>query len=131
MQYARESTVLIVDDEPEIRRLASAQLQEAGYATVEAATAEQALVVLDESAPDVILLDLEIPGMGGLDFLKEIRADDPASGAPPVIAFSAYLDVDPVRDKTVDLGCSGHVLKPYDRAHLLKVIASVIDAQSE
>jgi CheY-like chemotaxis protein len=52
MQLSRESTVLIVDDEPEIRRLASAQLQEAGYATVEAATAEQALVLMDEREPD-------------------------------------------------------------------------------
>jgi CheY-like chemotaxis protein len=130
MEALRTKTVLVVDDEHEIRQLAISQLREAGYSTLEAPTAEQALAVLEERSPDVILLDLDMPGMGGLGLLSELQADR-LNDAPSVVAFSAYLDIDLVFNKTKDLGCSGHVLKPYDRQQLLDAIDVAVAAQSE
>ncbi len=87
------ATILLVDDEEAIRLAVGDWLQAEGYAVVDAASAEQALGLLEQVKPDLTILDLNMPGMGGVGFL---RAMPKSSGRAkyPVLIFSAGMDVD-------------------------------------
>jgi len=125
---ASEKTILVVEDEEAVRQLAIAQLESAGYSTLAAPDAEEALALLQEHSPAAILLDLDMPGMGGLDMLAELKKG--ASELPPVIAFSAYVDIDLVFSKTMELGVRAHVLKPYNRRDLLDAVSDALNGRS-
>ena len=77
--------ILIVDDDALLRRSLSLALEEAGYRTSTAASAEDALVLVERDAPDLILLDVGLPGMDGLEALRHLRHD----GDIPVIFVTA------------------------------------------
>ena len=79
--------LLIVDDEKNIRRMLVMILESSGYAVSEASSAEDAIAHLAEAPADVVLLDVRLPGMDGLEALKILRADHPSSG---VIMISSY-----------------------------------------
>jgi two-component system KDP operon response regulator KdpE len=107
-------TVLIVDDELYIRRLLHSTLQRAGYRTVEASTAREALSVAATSAPSAILLDLGLADRDGLELVPLLKA----SGKAAIIVVSAREATD---DKVaaLDLGADDYVTKPFDTDELL------------
>jgi two-component system response regulator MtrA len=84
-EATRRTSVLVVDDEHAIRALLGEGLREEGFAVTTARSAEDALRLVERDAPDVVLLDLVLPGMGGLDLAHEIHARWPVS----IIAMSA------------------------------------------
>ena len=86
-----KAKILLVDDDPSIRLAVSDWLQMAGYDVVEAESAEQALGLLDTTQPDLTLLDLNMPGMGGVGFLREMPMANERSKYP-VLVFSANPD---------------------------------------
>src|SRR5688572_22445154 len=71
----RKHLILVVDDEPAIVRLVRAKLQADGYATLTASRGEEALAMLDDERPDLIILDLMMPGMDGYETLRRIRSN--------------------------------------------------------
>jgi len=79
--------VLIVDDESNLRELYRGELSEAGYDVATASTGEEALAMIEEAGPDLVTLDVRMPGMGGIEALREIRELDPGI---PVIMLTAY-----------------------------------------
>lgn len=79
--------ILLVDDEANIRDLYSAELADEGYSVTTASSGEEALGLLDELKPDLITLDIRMPGMGGIEALRAIREKLPAV---PVIMLTAY-----------------------------------------
>jgi two-component system, OmpR family, KDP operon response regulator KdpE len=99
---------LIVDDEPEIRRALRVALGDRGYAVSAVASGEEAIVAVEQSRPDVILLDLGMPGMGGLAACKQIRARWPV----PIIVLSVMGEE---RDKVeaLDAGADDYLTKPF------------------
>ena len=83
--------ILVVDDEHLLRTPVAAVLRQAGYVVECAASGEEALRALESATPELILLDLMMPGMGGLGFLRRLRADPRWAGVP-VIVLSAGSD---------------------------------------
>jgi two-component system, cell cycle response regulator DivK len=106
------TTVLIVEDNPRNLKLVRDVLGHAGYATLEAADGEAALAIAREQRPDAILMDINLPGMTGLEALAALRADA-ATAAIPVAALTAYAMKDD-RARILAAGFDGYLEKPVD-----------------
>lgn len=102
--------VLIVDDQFGIRTLLNEVLQKEGYEIYQAANGLQALHVMKQHAPDLVLLDIKIPGMDGLEILKKMKEINPEIR---VIIMTAYGELDMI-EKTKKLGALAHFSKPFD-----------------
>jgi two-component system KDP operon response regulator KdpE len=106
--------VLVVEDEPRIIRSIRLTLSAHGYDVVSAPTGEAALEELHRRPPDVILLDLMLPGIGGLEVCRRVRERSPV----PIIVLSALGD-EQVKVQALDLGADDYVTKPIGAAELL------------
>ncbi|MHB8575861.1 MAG: response regulator transcription factor [Dehalococcoidia bacterium] len=106
--------VLVVDDEPQVLRLLKTALTERGYAVSTAASGEEALAAFDHRAADVIILDLMLPGISGLDVCRSVRE----RSAVPIIVISARGEE---HDKVaaLDLGADDYLTKPFGMEELL------------
>jgi CheY-like chemotaxis protein len=125
---AREP-ILVVDDNPQNLKLARVLLTIEGYEVRTAADAEEALRVLESFAPRLILMDLQLPGMDGLELTRRLKAD-PARRGIIVIALTAYA-MKGDREKALAAGCDGYVTKPIDTVALPKLIAGHLAASEE
>jgi len=106
--------VLIVDDTPETRRLMRRVLERAKFGVLEASSGEAGLATIRQNHPDVVVLDLSMPGMSGLDVARAVRADtDPAVATTPILACSASVQAE-VRREALDAGCDAFEGKPFD-----------------
>jgi len=108
------ATILVVDDEPQIRRVLRATLAAQGYVIAEAKTGEEALDVLQKLKPDLILLDVNMPGMGGIEACREIRR----RYTFPILMLTVR---NAERDKVLalDAGADDYVVKPFGIDELL------------
>ncbi len=102
--------ILIVDDQFGIRILLNEVLQKEGYDTYQAANGVQALEIVTKHAPDLVLLDMKIPGMDGIEILKRMKVIDQDIR---VIIMTAYGELDMIREAK-DLGAMTHFAKPFD-----------------
>ncbi len=110
--------VLVVDDDPPLRRLICQQLGEAGYHVDEAASAEVALAQVTNRPPDLVVLDLVMPGMGGLAFIPEFRAVSRA----PILVLSVVGNEDS-KVAAIEAGADDYLDKPLGMRELLARIA--------
>lgn len=108
--------ILVVEDNPANQMLAEAVLQGHGYVVRLAATAAEALVSIELERPDLVLMDISLPGQDGLSLTRQLKAD-PAYASIPVVAVTAHAMVSD-RQLSLDAGCVGHITKPFD-THLL------------
>lgn len=124
------ATLLLIDDNPLNLKLARDVLELGGYTVVTAGDAEEALQLLAGSLPDLILLDLALPGMDGLSFCRLIKAD-PRWQHIPVVALTAFAMKGDDR-KALDAGCAAYITKPIDTRRLAHQVAQVLrmDAQT-
>ncbi|WP_080843815.1 response regulator [Cytobacillus gottheilii] len=102
--------ILIVDDQFGIRILLNEVLQKEGYETFQAANGVQALDIVANHSPDLVLLDMKIPGMDGIEILKRMRVDNQEIR---VIIMTAYGELDMIQEAK-DLGALTHFAKPFD-----------------
>ncbi|KKO52592.1 response regulator [Paenibacillus sp. DMB20] len=102
--------VLIVDDQNGIRILLMEVFSSEGYETFQAANGKTALDIVKKHEPDLVLLDMKIPGMDGLEILKHIKQMNPDI---KVIMMTAYGELDMIKEAT-DLGALMHFTKPFD-----------------
>lgn len=102
--------VLIVDDQNGIRVLLVEVFSVEGYQTFQASNGKLALEIVRRESPNLVLLDMKIPGMDGLDILKHIKQIDPSI---KVIMMTAYGELDMIKEAT-DLGALMHFTKPFD-----------------
>jgi CheY-like chemotaxis protein len=105
-------TILVVDDLPANRDLLARRLERSGFRVLQASSGTEALEVLGRSAVDCMLLDLAMPGMSGLEVLREVRADR-SSALLPVIIVTAKTDSEDVVE-ALSLGANDYVTKPLD-----------------
>jgi len=105
-------TVLIVDDEVHIRELYRSELEDEGYAVQLAASGKEALEIVEESPPDVILLDIQMPGMDGIELLEKLLGRDKGI---PIILNTAYSHY---RDDYSTWGADAYVVKSSDTSKL-------------
>lgn len=102
-------TILICEDEPALRELVRASL-DGDYEFVEASDGYMALQLARELVPDAVILDLMLPGLGGLEVLGELRADERTSGTP-VLVITAWSET---REDLVAAGADEFLPKPFD-----------------
>ncbi|MGE5697269.1 MAG: response regulator transcription factor [Candidatus Sericytochromatia bacterium] len=117
----RKRLILVVDDEPTIIRLVRAELQSEQYAVVTAASGEEALVRLDEDRPDLVVLDLMMPGIDGFETLRRIRAE---SQIPVIMLTARAGDADKLRG--LRGGADDYMIKPFNPEELSARIAAML-----
>lgn len=119
-----DADVLIVEDEPDIRRLIAFHLARDGFRCRAAVTGTEALRELKSAVPDLVVLDLMLPEMDGLEVCRRIRSD-PASAAVPIIMLTAKADeVD--RVVGLEMGADDYVVKPFSPKELVARARAVL-----
>jgi DNA-binding NtrC family response regulator len=115
---ASKRSILVVEDEPKLRRLVELQLADDGYDVKGAADAESGLKLFNEGAFDLVITDLKLPGMTGLELLQTIKSND---AQMPVVIMTAFGSVESAVD-AMKAGASDYVLKPFSLAELVMVV---------
>jgi len=109
--------ILVVEDHEDNRQILRVLLGSAGYQMIEAHDGETALTTAASERPDLILMDIQLPGLDGYEATRRIKAD-PTLSAIPIIAVTSYaLTGD--EEKALAAGCSAYVAKPYSPLELL------------
>jgi two-component system cell cycle response regulator DivK len=119
-----EKTVLVVDDEALNRKLIRAILDLENIGVIEAADGEAALMLTRKEQPDLILMDIQLPGMSGLEATEALKAEEATKHIPVVILSAGSLPEDDDRFRRT--GCSGLILKPFSREDLLQTVTSLL-----
>ena len=115
------ATILVVDDEPQIRRVLRATLSTCGYVIVDAKTGEEGIELVRKDRPDLVLLDVNMPGMGGLEACREIRR---GSNAPIIMLTVRNAERDKVA--ALDAGADDYVVKPFGIEELLARVRAAL-----
>jgi two-component system KDP operon response regulator KdpE len=115
------ATILVVDDEPQIRRVMRSTLSIHGYVIIEASNGEDAIESVRKHRPDLVLLDVNMPGIGGLEACREIRR---ASDAPIIMLTVRNAERDKVA--ALDAGADDYVVKPFGIEELLARIRAAL-----
>jgi two-component system KDP operon response regulator KdpE len=115
------STILVVDDEPQIRRVMLTTLTSHGYSVIEAASGEEALGKIRTERPDLILLDVNMPGISGLETCAEIRT---SSDVPIIMLTIRNSERDKV--EALDAGADDYVVKPFGVQELMARIRAAL-----
>ncbi|WP_335871449.1 response regulator [Bacillus sp. 2205SS5-2] len=119
--------ILIVDDQFGIRILLNEVLQKEGYQTFQAANGVQALDIVDKDFPDLVLLDMKIPGMDGIEILKRMKKKYENIR---VIIMTAYGELDMIQEAK-DLGAITHFAKPFDIDEIRQAVKQHVTSPSK
>ena len=115
------ATILVVDDEPQIRRVLRSTLTSQGYVIIDAKTGEEGVESVRKNKPDLVLLDVNMPGMGGIEACREIRR---SSDAPIIMLTVRNAERDKVL--ALDAGADDYVVKPFGIEELLARVRSAL-----
>ncbi len=122
----RPSRVLIVDDQPELRLLLTLSLSGADVELREAANGHEALLECEAKPPDIVLLDVMMPGLDGYEVCRRIKADPRLAGARVVMMTAA--DQPEQRQRGFDAGADHYVSKPFSPGELLQLLGDLTGA---
>lgn len=120
----RRKTVLVVDDDSNIRYLVASVLRKAGYQVVEASDGDEAITVANREPPDLILMDLAMPQRSGISAIYRIRKNL-ALRDVPIVAVTAYSSADMHRD-ALKAGCQSYLTKPFNVEELKSVVSRLL-----
>lgn len=120
----KNARILVVDDNPTNLKLVSDLLEFEGHEVLKAMDAEEAQVVLTDTLPDLILMDIALPGMDGLTLTRHLKAD-PRTRHISVVALTAFA-MKGDEQKALDAGCDGYITKPIDTRALPKEVAGIL-----
>ena len=121
-------SVLIVDDEPLTQDMLRLMLEPAGFRVTSAEHGVEALEKIQESKPDIVLLDVMMPHMDGITVCKKLRSD-PQTAALPIIMLSGKTHLNAV-EEGLDAGANRYLSKPMSRADLIKNLKEVLGETS-
>jgi len=116
--------VLVVEDNDMNMQLVEFLLEEEGFEIVKATSGEEALQSVAETVPDLILMDIHLPGMDGLSVVREMK-NDPRTKRVPILALTAHA-MRGDRDRFLDAGCDGYISKPIDVKTFVPAIQSYL-----
>ena len=116
--------ILVVDDNPANLKLARVLLTAEGFVVRTAGDAEEALRVLETFQPSLVLMDIQLPGMDGLELTRRLKAD-PATAKMKIVALTAYA-MKGDDQKALAAGCDGYLAKPIDPETLGATVARLI-----
>ncbi|OJU48533.1 MAG: DNA-binding response regulator [Mesorhizobium sp. 61-13] len=116
------ANILVVDDEPAIRRLLRTSLSSQGFQVLEAADGKHALAEIERSQPDLVILDLGLPDISGLDLIRTVRA---GGSAIPILVLSSRAD-ETGKVEALDLGADDYVTKPFGTGELFARVRAAL-----
>ncbi len=116
--------MLTVDDSPSVRKLVKFTLKAKGYEVGSAGDGREALDLLKQEVFDAIILDINMPRMNGLEFLRTIKAEDQFAGVPVIMLTTEGQDED--KDKAVALGATAYMVKPFKPTQLLALLEKIL-----
>jgi len=116
--------ILIVEDNEKNMKLVRDVLQAKGYATAEAGSAEDGLKLAREKKPDLILMDIQLPGMNGIDALKHLRTEDATRGIPVIAVSASVMQQD--KNLVTDAGFDAFVEKPINLKEFLAAVQKAL-----
>ena len=122
----KEKFILIVNDDVNSGKLFKTYATQAGYEPLVLGSAEQAMIYLDTALPDLIILDIKLPGMNGIAFLKRLKADPKTSGIPVVVTTVYYEDY--TQKQIIEAGANNCLIVPAERDEILEFVESAIAA---
>ena len=123
---AHQQTILLVEDFDDTRLMMKLWLQKKGYRVIEAEDGEQAVELAQREHPDLIIMDMMMPGLGGLDATRQIR-EYQSLRQTPIVAVSAY-GADEYRARALDAGCNEYVPTPFEPEALSQLIERLLAA---
>ena len=118
------ATILVVEDEPSIQELIAASLQHAGHRVLRADTAEDAMLLVTETLPDVVLLDWMLPGMSGIQYARSLRSAERTHDLPIIMLTARSEEHDKIAG--LEAGADDYLTKPFSPRELLARILSLI-----
>jgi two-component system cell cycle response regulator DivK len=123
------SLILIVEDNDKNLKLVRDVLQVKGYQTIEAGTAEDGIALARERNPDLILMDIQLPGMNGVDALKVLRADASTARIPAIAVTASVMQQD--RNLITEAGFDGYIGKPINLKEFIDTVRSTLERKPE
>ncbi|HEY1537245.1 MAG TPA: response regulator [Polyangiaceae bacterium] len=116
------ATILIVEDNPANMKLTVFLLQHAGYSVLSATDAESGLALAREQHPDLILMDIQLPGMDGLAAIELLKRDEATRAIPVIVLTALAMKGDEARIR--EAGCDGYIAKPMRYQEVLSTVAA-------
>ena len=123
------SLILIVEDNDKNLKLVRDVLQVKGYDTIEAGSAEDGIALAGERKPDLILMDIQLPGMNGIDALKVLRADASTAHIPVIAVTASVMQQD--RNLITEAGFDGYIGKPINLKEFLDSVRAMLERKRE
>ncbi len=117
--------ILVIEDEENIQKLIKANLAASGHEVLVATSGEEGLRLAQERKPDLILLDIMMPGISGWDVLNRLKAVSGGEGAPPIIIITAAVRQGDA-EKARTLGTAGYLTKPFTAEELLRKVQKAL-----
>ena len=116
--------ILVVDDKPEVVELVTATLEGEGYQIICAFDGREALEKIGKEKPDLVLLDVIMPKMTGLEVLSKVKKDPQSKDIPIIMLTARGQEID--KDKGRRLGAQDYIVKPFSPSHLLRKIEEIM-----
>ncbi len=126
IQCPMPRTILVVDDDPHIRQLLAFALGKAGLDTIEADNGEDALALAEAHAPDLVVLDINMPRMDGLEVCRRLRARTGQAGGDTPILFLSSRDDEIDRVLGIELGADDYVVKPFSPREVTARVMAIL-----
>ena len=118
-------TVLVVEDSEDTRTIIRLELERWGYRVVEARNGREAIELVEDSCPDLILMDLNMPEVDGLTATQAIRQCGARCARAPIVAITAY-DTIGIEEAAREAGCDAYITKPLDMPQLEKTVSGFL-----
>lgn len=118
-------TILVIEDNPLNMKLAIFLLENAGYLTIQAFSAEDGIRIAQEKQPDLILMDVQLPGMDGLTATRVLKSDMNTNNIK-IIAMTACAMIGD-RERIAEAGCDGYIGKPIFIQEFQRIVANILD----
>ena len=112
--------VLVIEDEPSIQKVIKANLSASGYTVIAAKNGEEGLELLHSDIPDLVLLDLMMPGISGWDVINKMKSEEQLSHIPVIVVTASVWGES--ESKLSDVGVVDHIIKPFNLDDLLQKV---------
>jgi len=120
------SLILIVEDNEKNMKLVRDVLQAKGYATIEAGTGEDGVRLAGERKPDLVLMDIQLPGISGIEALRQLRASRETAGIPAIAVTASVMQQD--RKQITEAGFDAYIGKPINLKEFLETVRTVLES---
>lgn len=124
MSENADKTIMVVEDSPTMRQMVGFTLKRKGYSVVEAVDGKDALVKLNGKPMDMIITDVNMPNLDGIELVKAVRANDAHKFTPIIVLTTESQDSRKLEGKSA--GATGWIVKPFSSDHLLAIVDRII-----